>query len=402
MDDLWFPAVSGYSQDVWFANFGQDSSFGSIKTAQGNTDSNGKGDFYYTPPSGYLALCTANLPAPTVKPKEHFNTVLYTGNGSTINVTGVGFRPDMVWTKNRAETYNHTIWDSTRGVQKEIFPNTDDDEQNEGSASLTSFNADGFTHGSRGNSNESNDAIVSWHWKFNGGTTSTNNNGNAASTVQVNSDAKMSIVQYEGTGSAQTVGHGLGVKPAFVLIKNFDTTVEWVVWHKSFSVNEYMRFNEQTGIYTASSGGDFWPNGITTSVIGLGAHSGNNQTGMTIIAYCFTEVDGWFSTGRYNGNGSTDGPFIYTGFSPAWLIIKRTGNHAGVLLDVVRSPQNVNNNGLELGNSNGESADEVAFNVDILSNGFKVRSAEGTVNNGSGNYIYYAFAEFPFNFANAR
>ena len=296
-----------------------------------------------------------------------------------------------------------------------LIPDTDDPQGAGETVSTTAqlggvsaFLSDGFTV-KEGNTddaryvNKSGSTYVGWGWKFNGGTTSTNNDGNASSTVQVNSDATMSIVQWEGTGSAQTVGHGLGVKPAFVLIKNFDTICEWNVWHKSFSVNEYMRFDESAGIYTASSGGDFWPNGITTSVIGLGAHSGNNQNGMTIIAYFFAEIDGWFATGRYGGNGNTNGPFIYTGFSPAWLVIKRTDStSAGLHLDVVRSPQNVNNNGLETSNNNAESADETAFNVDILSNGFKIRASESTLNNGSGNYIYYAFSEYPFKVANAR
>ena len=172
------------------------------------------------------------------------------------------------------------------------------------------------------------------------------------------------------------------------------------MWHKSFNNTQYMRFNEGGAILTETN---FWGTGnITNLVIGLGGHNENNESGETHIAYCFAEVDGWFSTGRYSGNGSTNGPMSYTGFSPAWLLIKRTNSHSGLLLDVVRSPQNVNNNGLEFTNSNPESADEPAFAIDILSNGFKLRSAENTVNNGSAEYFYHAFAEFPFNFANAR
>jgi len=393
-------------------NFGQDSTFAGNETAGGNADGNGNGDFAYTPPSGYLALCTANLPEPTISPNadtqadDYFNTVTYTGDSSTSRaLTGVGFQPDFVWIKSRSTANNHNLNDSVRGANKQLYSNLTDAETSQ-TNNLKSFDSDGFTLGSDGDVNFSPRTYVSWNWKA-GGTAVSNTDGTITSSVSANTDAGFSIVSYTGTDSAtETIGHGLGAVPAMLIIKSRDSSLNWAVYHKGSDATapeDYLlRLNTTDArVDVTSAWNDTAP---TSSVFTVGTSSLVNNTD-DFIAYCFAEIEGYSKFGSYTGNDSTDGNFIYLGFRPSFIIIKYISGSAGgtknwIMYDNKRSPQNVNDNILFANASDAEGADS-AFDIDILSNGFKLRNAEGPVNNAA-NYIYMAFAKVPFKYANAR
>ena len=393
-------------------NFGQDSSFAGNKTAQGNTDDNGIGDFYYTPPSGYLALCEDNLPDPSIAdPTAYFNTVLYTGNGSTQSITGVGFQPDFVWLKERSSTSGHRFTDAVRGAGYSMASESTDAE-NYASNRITSFDSDGFSLGNAGAFNESSQTYVAWNWKANG-SGSSNTDGTITSTVSANTTAGFSIVSYTGntaTDTNYTVGHGLSQTPDLLIIKNRDwasSVSAWQTWHTSIG-NNTLAFDTTN----ANNSGDFTkflnqqPNSTVftvradTSVTTGNRYRTNGQVN-NYIAYCFHSVEGYSKFGSYTGNGSTDGPFVYTGFRPAFLMVKLSTASGGnwLIADSTRSPQNVADEILR-GNTSGVETDSDYF--DFLSNGFKIRDSL-TGLNGSGNtYIYMAFAENPFKYSNAR
>jgi hypothetical protein len=393
-------------------NFGQDSSFAGNKTAQGNTDDNGIGDFYYTPPSGYLALCEDNLPDPSIAdPTAYFNTVLYTGNGSTQSITGVGFQPDFVWLKERSSTSGHRFTDAVRGAGYSMASESTDAE-NYASNRITSFDSDGFSLGNAGAFNESSQTYVAWNWKANG-SGSSNTDGTITSTVSANTTAGFSIVSYTGntaTDTNYTVGHGLSQTPDLLIIKNRDwasSVSAWQTWHTSIGNNTLA-----LDTTNANNSGDFTkflnqqPNSTVftvradTSVTTGNRYRTNGQVN-NYIAYCFHSVEGYSKFGSYTGNGSTDGPFVYTGFRPAFLMVKLSTASGGnwLIADSTRSPQNVADEILR-GNTSGAETDSDYF--DFLSNGFKIRDSL-TGLNGSGNtYIYMAFAENPFKYSNAR
>ena len=400
-NQAYFPFVwdgSGNPTITGVANFGQDSSFAGNETAQGNKDSNGIGDFYYTPPSGFLALCTSNLPAVAVTPSEHFNTVLYTGNGSTQSITGVGFQPDMVWAKQRTEAYHHTIWDAVRGATYEVFPNRTVAEQIE-STGLTSFDSDGFSLAERGNANESGDSIVAWNWKANG-SGSSNTDGSITSTVSANADAGFSIVSYTGTGSAGTVGHGLSSAPELVIAKNRTTgSNDWTVG--ADVIHSAWEEKVMLSSTAAKSATNDWNDAAPTATLfNVGAGSPrSNGDGDSMIAYCFHSVDGYSKVGSYTGNGNADGTFIYTGFRPRFILTKPSSYaHNWTIIDTERDTYNPVENFLHPNLTNAEI--DLPW-IDIVSNGFKFRNTHVSIN-GSYTYIYLAFSEVPFKFANAR
>ncbi len=394
-------------------NFGQDSSFNATKVPQGNADGNGKGDFFYAPPSGYLALCNANLPDPAIDPnagkapEDYFNTVLYTGDGSTKSITGVGFQPDFVWQKGRNVTYNHLLFDSVRGATKYLRSNATNVETTEAN-SLQSFDADGFTVGNNpSGSDMSNSSVnyVNWNWKA-GGTGVTNTDGSIQSTVSVNTDAGFSIVTYTGNGSdGATVGHGLSQTPEFILIKKRDNnsggnTGNWIAQHIGLATDP----EATSSTFTLSSytdGAIYLNLGNAQSSYGFDNQVNGNTD--TFVAYCFHSVAGYSKFSSYTGNGSTDGPFIYTGFRPAFVIIKNaSATEAWHLIDSERSPHNVANAVLYPSSNAAESNPLTAANTDFLSNGFKLRAAGGNTNDSGLTYIYMAFAEQPFKYSNAR
>ena len=399
-DDVYF-AQSGqyFSGGIQTFNFGQDSSFAGNKTAQGNADSRGKGDFYYTPPSGFLALCTQNLPEPAVIPSQHFNTVLYTANNSTNAITGVGFRPDFIWTKSRSNPYSHDLYDAVRGIGRRVQSNRDYAE-NTLSNTIESFDSDGFTVGASDNGNSTGNS-VSWNWKANG-SGSANTNGSITSTVSANTVAGFSIVSWTSpglsSGQSATVGHGLSTTPDMVIIKRRDSAGNWLVGTTDLSWNWFLYLNTTSGAGTSAGA---WNNTApTSSVFTIGSY--DHVSSGTQVAYCFHSVDGYSKVGSYVGNTDTDGTFVYTGFRPKFILMKHTtGSYDWGIWDSARDTYNVAQTKLK---ANDLSADTTGTNqyIDFLSNGFKFRN-NSVWDNGSGaTYIYLAFAEQPFKYSNAR
>ena len=398
------PALCLYNTSSATMNFGQDSTFAGTETAGGNADENGNGDFAYAPPSGYLALCSANLPEPTISPNadtqadDYFNTVLYTGNGTGQSITGVGLQPDWVWIKSRSHASSHVLTDSVRGATKSLFSDTTGAELTL-SGGVTAFGADGFTLGSEGTVNTSARTYVAWNWKA-GGTAVSNTDGSITSSVSVNTDAGFSIVSYTGNETNSTVGHGLGKTPSIVIVKNRDegTGFNWNTWFTGFSASEFVQLSTTSAKITSSG---FWNTTPTSTVFGLSTSTGNNKSGDRHIAYCFAEIEGYSKIGSYTGNGnSTDGTFVYTGFRPAWVMVKRSdGVVSWNVADSTRSPENLVDEQVQPNLSNAEN---LFFDYDFLSNGFKIRTSDSSKNASGGNYIYMAFAENPFKYANAR
>ena len=397
-------SANSAGNEVAHINFGQDSSFNNNVTKQSNSDENNRGDFYYSPPSGYLALCSANLPEPTIsplngdQPADHFNTVLYTGNGATQSITGVGFQPDWVWIKERNSAVDHKLYDSVRGATELIISNDTDAEVTH-STGLTSFDNDGFSIGSAASVNGSSDTYVAWNWLGANGT-ATNSDGDLTSTVSANTTAGFSIVSYNSGSSAssnQTVGHGLGVVPKMIIAKSRFASGAWNVYHADVGNDKRLRLDTDAAEATSAVWGDTTP---TSSVFTQRITTTNNKD---IIAYCFSNVEGYSKFGSYTGNGDADGTFVYTGFRPAWLMWKRTNStNQWTMHDATRNPNNPTD---QVMYANLTQADGTADAIvtDLVSNGFKLRSgSSGNANTSGSSYIYMAFAEMPFKYANAR
>jgi hypothetical protein len=397
---------NGSSQGTAFSSLTGTFGFGVSVCTPGTTSVSanfGQRPFAYTAPSGFKALVTTNLPEPTVvQGDDYFNTVLYTGNGSTQSITGVGFQPDFVWNKYRNSGSNwHNVSDIVRGAGYRIFPNDTGAEQFSATAYLTSFNADGFSVGSSNDFNESAGSYVAWNWKANGAGVS-NTDGTISSTVSVSTTSGFSIVTYTGNNTlAQSVGHGLGVAPAMIIVKSRSNVTNWLVWQKTYNVDSVLLLNGTDALITGLTG--IWGSANPTSTtFGLNRlDSDNNRSGQTYVAYCFAEVEGFSKFGSYTGNGSaTDGSFVYVGFKPAFVMVKRTNDTGSWrIFDDARSPENVVALYLYANLSN---ADDTGAVLDFVSNGFKFRNAS-TDNNASGStYIYMAFAENPFKYSLAR
>ena len=409
-----FPFYVGATNRGVIFNFGQDSTFTGAVSAGGNADANGIGDFAYAPPSDHLALCTSNLPDPTIGPgqssqaDDNFNTVLWTGNGSTQSITGVGFQPDFIWAKERSSTSGHTLLDVVRGVNKGLESNSTGDEENYSTTTQTSFDTDGFSIGSNGRINQSSQTYVAWNWKA-GGSASSNSNGSITSSVSANQDAGFSIVSWTGTGSAGTIGHGLSSAPEHIIVKNRDSTAGriWLNYVKaavSDAETDYLSLN---GTGAAVDNADVWNDTAPTStVFSVGSNASANEGSDKMIAYCFHSVEGYSKFGSYTGNGSADGPFVHTGFRPAWVMVKGAGNtYSWYIHDSKRDTFNHTDAELAANSSSAEYSAEGAGGgerSDFLSNGFKVRTSNVGWNQSGITYIYLAFAEAPFKFANAR
>ncbi len=322
------------------------------------------------------------------KSTDYFNTKLWTGNGGTQSITGVGFQSDFTWIKRRDAGNNHRLTDAVRGVEKEIYSdgNWAQDTRTDG---LTAFSADGFTIGNSSGYNGSGGTFASWNWKANGAG-SANTDGSISSTVSVNATSGFSIVKFTGTGSLATVGHGLGSAPKMIIMKNTNTTNGWEVYHQSLGNTGYIQLNSTETSYSSATR---WNNTSTTNnVFTVNTENGVNKSGSTLIAYCFAEKTGYSKFGSYTGNGNADGTFVYTGFKPAFVMLKRTNSTGSwSMYDNKRHTYNPNGEYL-LANNSDASVD--FDNVDFLSNGFKLRDA--SFNNGSGDtIIYMAFAEAP-------
>jgi len=528
------PTFMGYntqSGTLWVANYGQDSSFAGNKTSGSANaqDINGIGDFYYAPPSGgFLALCTANLQEPTIgansttSADDHFNTVLWTGNGADDrSISGVGFQPDFTWLKQRNGTNYHTIFDSTRGATKAIYPNDTEDEATNADT-LQAFEIDGFEVGTSGGVNGNNNTFVAWNWKAGGATPSktykvvvvsdggnkyrfrnsadsatfgasavaldlqeggtytfdysdstatshpfrfsttsdgthgggseyttgvvkddtaktititlassaptlyyycsshsgmggqvntnatfgqTNFDGSILSVSNSNTTAGFSIVLYTGTDSStETFGHGLGAVPAMVIIKSRDSDLNWIVYHKGVDTIEPQDYflKLSTADARADNATAWNDTAPTSAVFTIGTTPLVNNTD-DFVAYCFAEVEGYSRFGSYTGNGNADGTFVFLGFRPAWILIKKTnGSQDWQLMDTKRDSFNLASRRIEPNNNDAENNDTTYNNMDIVSNGFKIRATGGNTNTSGGTYIYMAFAENPFKYANAR
>ena len=326
------------------------------------------------------------------KPTDYFNTKLYTGNAGTQSITGVGFQPDMVWLKKRSASGSHYITDAVRGVGKALFPDATNAEYNY-SDGVTAFGTDGWTVGNNGGMNGSSTTQVSWNWKANGqGSSNTDGSINTTYT-SANTTAGFSIVKYQGTGANATVGHGLGAVPKMIFFKSLTNAISWIVYSSELNISSSncLRLNGTNAAFTESAWNGTRP---TTSVFSLGTHNeANNSSGET-IAYCFAEKKGYSKFGSYTGNGNADGTFVYTGFKPAYITLKRSsGTSDWHHFDNKRAGFNGDNDYLKLNasDSEGTSGDR----IDILSNGFKLRYATGNLNENGSTFIYMAFAAAP-------
>ena len=332
-------------------------------------------------------------------PSAYFQTVLYVGNATARSITFDGntdMQPDLNWTKVRNSGTYHNLADSVRGATKQIYSNASDAEASATDA-ITSFNSNGFSIGSNGDVNANTKNIVSWNWKA--GTSFTNDAsstgiGTIDSSGSVSDTAGFSITSYTGTGSAGTIKHGLSVAPSMVIIKNRDDGQSWRVGVTSIGFDKYLGLNG-TGASTSSSG-MFNDTAPTTSVFSVGSDGSTNASGEKCIAYCFAEKKGYSKFGSYTGNGNADGPFIFTGFRPAWVMIKSSSSaESWVIFDNKREGYNPQNDFLRADTSGVEA--NTTADIDLLSNGFKIRSAGSGHDNDSGQtYIYMAFAENPF------
>jgi hypothetical protein len=325
------------------------------------------------------------------KPDDYFNTVLYTGTSASNAIT-VGFQPDLVWIKWRDGSNNHKLQDAIRGITKAISSNTTGAEVTD-SPSITSFDTNGFTLGNDGGDyNYTGRTYASWNW-LGANSTASNTAGSITSTVSANTTSGFSIVSYTGTGSAgATIGHGLGIAPGMIIAKQ-TTADDWVVYHQSLGGTKGLKINDTSAEETNST---LWNNtNPSSTVFTVGTNTRANGTN-PIIAYCFAEVKGYSKMGSYIGNGSSDGTFVYTGFKPAFVMVKQTNTaRYWAMFDNKRLGYNPTNRPL-FPNASDQESDSVNYYHDILSNGFKWRTNSNIMNESGGTYIYMAFAENPF------
>ena len=385
------------------ANFGQDSSFAGTKTAQGNQDGNNIGDFYYAPPSGYLALCTSNLPDVAVIPSEQFNPVLYTGDDGTQAITGVGFQPDFTWIKCRShggnDSFEHILTDAVRGVNKTLSSDKSTSETtNNATGYLSVFGTDGFTVTGGDAPNGVGRTYVAWNWKANGSGSSNTNGSINTTKTSANVDAGFSISTYTGTGSAATIGHGLSKAPEMYIIRQRNLSGNWWTYHKKLGATHSLRLDTDSTAYDDSV--IFNDTAPTADVVSIGTYSDVNRNTGTFLCYAFHSVDGYSKVGSYTGNGNADGTFVYTGFRPAFVIVKRTDvAKQWKIEDNKRLGYNPKNYDLYADSTEVENSIE---QIDFTSNGFKLRATATSCNASGGTYIYIAFAETPFKYSNAR
>ncbi|MDP6770713.1 MAG: hypothetical protein QF704_08475, partial [Anaerolineales bacterium] len=431
-----YPVYAYYHSDAFGRfNFGADSSFDGTVTAQGNQDGNNVGDFYYAPPSGFLALCTSNLAAPEIAdPTTKFNTVLYTGNQTTNVITGVGFQPELLWVKNRTTTGDYpVIVDAVRG-KTEVWSSASYSAEWTDATAITSFDSDGFTLGNATTDwNRTGGSFVAWNWLA-GGTPTTDNVASAGATptagsvkidgsdlgsalagnepaqrISANTETGFSIILYDGTASGGTTfAHGLSEAPEFILCKNLiqgtDGNANPIVLAVPNMTTGSQKVLYLDGAAAAAVEYDAFSNTApTASVFSVGAMYATNKSGShAMVAYCFHSIEGFSKIGTYEGNGNNNGPFVYTGFRPAYILIRRydVGN-SWIIQDDARSPYNTVKAWLNADDNTDEYTGWTG--LDMVSNGFKPRDGSAnTMNASGGDYVYMAFASSPFKYSNAR
>ena len=325
------------------------------------------------------------------KSSAYFTPTLYVGNGGTKTVTGIPFEPDMTWLKNRSVTGDNEIYDKLRGVGYRIYPNTSTGQDDLGSQGLSAWTSDGFTVGNNGALNGNGNNQVSWNWKANG-SGSANTDGSINSTVSVNTTSGFSISTYTGNGtSGATIGHGLGVAPAVVLVKRLNATSDWVMYHKGMGASKFIVLN--TTAAEASSAGIFYNTAPTSDIFYVGSDGATNASGGTYVAYCFAEIQGYSAFGKYRGNANaSDGTFVNCGFRPSMVIQKRLdGSDNWFIFDEKRDGFNEDNEYLFPNLTQAESSG--VNRVDLFSNGFKLTTADGGNNANGGPYLYMAFGQ---------
>jgi hypothetical protein len=367
----------------------------------------GQRPFAYTAPSGFKALCTQNLPTPTIgattatQAGKYFNPVLYTGTGSSLSVTGVGFQPDWVWVKSRSAATDHGLYDAVRGVQKQLESNTTTAETTE-TTGITAFDSDGFTTGALAQLNTSSATYVAWNWKANG-SGSTNTAGSITSTVSANTTSGFSVVTYTGNAtSGATIGHGLGVAPSMLIVKSRSAAYGWCVYTASLGATYLLKL-DTTAAATNSGVTEYWKNTApTSSVFTIGNDLEVNANTKTFVAYCFAPIAGYSAFGSYTGNGSADGPMVFTGMRPAYLLVKNaTSSGDWIVVDAKRNTYNMMDSGLQPNGAFAEASNQ-NYRFDFLSNGFKVRTTNLEANQSGNTIIFAAFAESPFKYSLAR
>ena len=359
------PAVFSYaSSNRWQPNFGQR-------------------PFAYTAPTGFKALCTTSLPTPTIKkPSTAMDVVAYTGTGASNSISSLGFSPDLVWIKNRGGATSHAIYDTTRGTQSQLSSDTTGDQVTS-SSGLTAFESNGFTISTSTLVNTTGTQYVAWAW-------------------DESTQAGLDVVSYTGNGANRTINHTLGVAPKMIIVKARTTAGAdqgWPVWHTSIANTTYLQLNSTSA---TAAGSDYWNStSPTSSVFSVGTNVAVNANADTYIAYLFAEVDGFSKFGTYTGNGAADGPFVWCGFRPRYILIKLSGSAGGnwIIHDTSRNDANMSAKRLFANTSDIEGSDN---GIDILSNGFKMRSADGSTNTSGVSHIFAAFAESPFKYARAR
>ncbi len=415
-------------------NFGQEGTFAGNVTAGGYSDGTGYGNFKYTVPTGFLAICSGNQPVADAVdpaqtddnyPQKLFGATIWTGDGSTGRaITGLGFQPDWVWFKARSSAFSHRLYDTTRGITSNggyrLSSNTTGAQLDKTSSGqdISAVGTDGFTLGASSNlyTNDTNSGglHLAWTWRANGGTTSTNSNGSTDSTVQVDPSGHFSIVKFEGQndswGNPETIGHGLSSAPTCMILKNYDKTDEWSVFFSDYGdysiggsnpASNSLVLNTGDPLYTNQSYKG-WGGVMPTSTVFTVDGNNNNGASESIIVYCFANCEGYIKSGTYVGNANADGTFVYTGFRPAFVMVKYLGSgESWVMLDNKRDGYNPTNKNLRANNEYAESSGST-YDIDFLSNGFKPRTTwEGL--NGSGYVIVYlAMAHNPFKYATAR
>jgi hypothetical protein len=377
-------------------------------TTNGATSSTNFGQraFAYSAPSGYKALCTANLDDPTIADgSTAMDVVTYTGNGSTQTISGLDFSPDFVWTKRRDGASSHGLFDVIRGATKWLGSNSTNSEQTY-SDSLISFDSDGFTLGADtvwNGINQSSQTYVGWCWDA-GTSTVSNTDGSITSTVRANPSAGFSIATFTPSSGNFTVGHGLNAAPSLVIVKSrTQDPSTWFVYHRSAGPGGFLRLQDTSAF---ASNTTIWQNTDPSSSV---VYSSGASLGTTAhVMYSFAPVEGYSAFGSYTGNGSTDGPFVFTGFRPRWVMINRySSGGSWMILDSERNQYNLANNKLAANSSAEENNNSVvgsgdANSLDFLSNGFKLRSTNGETNGNGVGCLYAAFAENPFKTARAR
>jgi len=325
------------------------------------------------------------------QPSDHFNTKLYTGNGSTQSITGVGFQPDWVWLKRRDASASHELHDAVRGATKRLKSDGTNAEFTD-TDTLTSFDSDGFSIGSGSQINTNSATQVSWNWLANG-QGSANSDGSINTTyTSANTTSGFSIVKYTGTGANATVGHGLGVAPSMIITKSLVATQEWCVGMDALGWDKLLFLNETSA---SQSGSTYWQSTAPTNQVFSVGTAGPTNSSSAMIAYCFAEKTGFSKFGSYTGNGNADGAFVYTGFKPAFILIRSVSTTNWNMFDNKRSAFNVADETFWSNSTNSEANVGTSYGIDILSNGFKAKTVSSQVNNNNTVHIFMAFAEAP-------